>query len=124
MARKHRPEEIIGKLREAQIVSAQGGAVADACRSHVSLSCGNFRRSAFASFLPGCVIRARKMPRRWPAFTRFLEDGRGPAALQPDFNPIEKALSKLKAILRRASKQTVSGPRDLIGRLVEILPPA
>jgi len=32
MARKHRPEEIIGKLREAEIVLAQGGAVSDACR--------------------------------------------------------------------------------------------
>lgn len=32
MARKHRPEEIIGKLCEAEVVLAQGGVVADACR--------------------------------------------------------------------------------------------
>ena len=32
MARKHKPEEIIGKLREAEIVLAHGGTVADACR--------------------------------------------------------------------------------------------
>jgi transposase-like protein len=32
MARKHKPEEIIGKLREAEIVLAQGGTVADAYR--------------------------------------------------------------------------------------------
>jgi len=32
MARKHKPEEIIGKLREAEIVLAQGETVADACR--------------------------------------------------------------------------------------------
>ncbi|KPH62602.1 transposase [Novosphingobium sp. ST904] len=32
MARKHKPEEIIGKLREAEIVLAQGGTVVDACR--------------------------------------------------------------------------------------------
>jgi transposase-like protein len=32
MARNHKPEEIIGKLREAEIVLAQGGTVADACR--------------------------------------------------------------------------------------------
>ncbi len=31
-ARNHKPEEIIGKLREAEIVLAQGGTVADACR--------------------------------------------------------------------------------------------
>ncbi len=28
----HKPEEIIGKLREAEIVLAQGGTVPDACR--------------------------------------------------------------------------------------------
>ena len=32
MARKHKAEEIIGKLREAEIVLAQSGTVADACR--------------------------------------------------------------------------------------------
>ncbi len=32
MSRKHKPEEIIGKLREAEIVLAQGGMGADACR--------------------------------------------------------------------------------------------
>ena len=32
MARKHKPEEIISKLREAEIVLARGGTVADACR--------------------------------------------------------------------------------------------
>lgn len=32
MARKHKPEEIIGKLREAEIVLAQGGTLADGCR--------------------------------------------------------------------------------------------
>ena len=31
-SKKHKPEEIIGKLREAEIVLAQGGTVADACR--------------------------------------------------------------------------------------------
>jgi putative transposase len=30
--RKHMPEEIIGKLREAEIVLAQGASAADACR--------------------------------------------------------------------------------------------
>ena len=30
--RDHKPEEIIGKLREAEIVLAQGGTAADACR--------------------------------------------------------------------------------------------
>jgi hypothetical protein len=30
--KKHTPEEIIGKLRKAEIVLAQGGTTADACR--------------------------------------------------------------------------------------------
>ena len=30
--KRHKPEEIIGKLREAEIVLAQGGTTADACR--------------------------------------------------------------------------------------------
>lgn len=32
MAKKHSPEEILGKLREAEIVISQGGTVAIACR--------------------------------------------------------------------------------------------
>jgi putative transposase len=32
MGKRHRPEEIIGNLREAEIVLAQGGTTADACR--------------------------------------------------------------------------------------------
>ena len=32
MGKKHGPEEVIGKLREAEIVLAQGGTTGDACR--------------------------------------------------------------------------------------------
>ena len=35
----------------------------------------------------------------------------------PDFNPIEKACSKLKAMLRKIGERTVIGLRDLIGIL-------
>ncbi|MFC6928876.1 IS630 family transposase, partial [Novosphingobium lubricantis] len=38
----------------------------------------------------------------------------------PDFNPIEKAFSRLKAMLRKAGERTVSGLWDLIGKLVDI----
>jgi transposase len=41
----------------------------------------------------------------------------------PDFNPIEKAFSRLKAMLRKASERTVSGLWDLIGKLVDIFQP-
>ena len=42
----------------------------------------------------------------------------------PDFNPIEKAFAKLKALLRREAERTVSGLWSLIGRLVELFKPA
>ena len=32
MGKKHGPEEVIGKLREAEIVLARGGTASDACR--------------------------------------------------------------------------------------------
>lgn len=38
---------------------------------------------------------------------------------RPDFNPIEKAFSRLKAMLRKAGERTVSGLWGLIGRLVD-----
>ena len=37
----------------------------------------------------------------------------------PDFNPIEKAFSRLKAMLRKAGERTVSGLWSLIGKLVD-----
>lgn len=45
-----------------------------------------------------------------------------PSALT-DFNPIEKAFSKLKAMLRKAEERTVGGLWDLIGKLVDIFKP-
>jgi len=41
----------------------------------------------------------------------------------PDFNPIEKAFSKLKAILCKADERTVNGLWNAIGRLIDAFPP-
>jgi transposase len=41
----------------------------------------------------------------------------------PDLNPIEKAFSKLKAMLRKIGERTVSGLWNLIGRLVNFVQP-
>lgn len=41
----------------------------------------------------------------------------------PDFNPIEKAFSKLKALLRKAAERTVPGLWDRIGKLIEFIEP-
>ena len=42
----------------------------------------------------------------------------------PDFNPIENAFAKLKALLRKAAQRTVGGLWNAIGRLIELFPPS
>jgi len=37
-ARKHEPDEIIGKLREVEIMPGQGGTTTDACRRIVVIA--------------------------------------------------------------------------------------
>ena len=41
----------------------------------------------------------------------------------PDFNPIEMAFSKLKALLRKAAERTVEGLWAAIGRLIDVFMP-
>jgi transposase len=41
----------------------------------------------------------------------------------PDFNPIENAFAKLKALLRKAAERTVEGLWTAIGRLIEVFTP-
>nr|WP_255346429.1 IS630 family transposase [Asticcacaulis sp. YBE204] len=41
----------------------------------------------------------------------------------PDFNPIEKAFSKLKALLRKAAERTIDGLWNAIGRLMDLISP-
>jgi transposase len=42
----------------------------------------------------------------------------------PDFNPIEKAFAKLKALLRKAAERTVDALRNRIGHIVDLFAPA
>ena len=42
----------------------------------------------------------------------------------PDFNPIEKVFSKLKALLRKAAERTVEGLWTTIGKLLDTFAPA
>ena len=42
----------------------------------------------------------------------------------PDFNPIENAFAKLKALLRKAAERTVDGLWNAIGRLIDLFPPS
>jgi len=41
----------------------------------------------------------------------------------PDFNPIENAFAKLKAMLRKAAERTVEGLWIAIGRLIDVFSP-
>ena len=41
----------------------------------------------------------------------------------PDFNPIENAFAKLKALLRKAAERTIDGLWDTIGRLIDLFEP-
>ena len=42
----------------------------------------------------------------------------------PDFNPIENAFAKLKALLRKAAERTVDGLWTPIGRILDTFTPA
>jgi len=41
----------------------------------------------------------------------------------PDFNPIENAFAKMKALLRKAAVRTVEGLWNAIGRIAETFTP-
>jgi transposase len=41
----------------------------------------------------------------------------------PDFNPIENAFAKLKALLRKAAERTIDGLWQTIGRLLDAFTP-
>ena len=73
------------------------------------------------------VIMDNASSHKWAAVKEKIEaDGatlRFLPPYSPDFNPIEKAFSRLKAMLRKAGERTVRGLSDLIGRLVDIFQP-
>ncbi len=78
---------------------------------------------------PGDVVIMDNLSSHKRASVRHRNDAAG-ATLRflppysPDFNPIEKAFSRPKAMLRKIGERTVGGLWDLIGRLVEIFQPA
>ena len=76
----------------------------------------------------GDVVILDNLPAHKSAAARGAIEAKGARLLflppySPDFNPIEKAFSKLKAILRKIGERTVNGLWDLIGRLVDIFQP-
>ena len=78
---------------------------------------------------PGDVVIMDNLSSHKRASVRELIEAAGATlrflpTYSPDFNPIEKAFSKLKAMLRKAEERTVGGLWDLIGILVDIFKPA
>jgi transposase len=98
---------------------------------------GPINRAAFETYLarvlvpelrPGDVVimdnlsshkgpRVREMIEAAGASLRYLPP------YSPDFNPIENAFAKLKALLRKAAERTISGLWDAIGRLIDLFTP-
>lgn len=98
---------------------------------------GPINRAAFETYLarvlvpelrPGDVVimdnlsshkgpRVREMIEAAGASLRYLPP------YSPDFNPIENAFAKLKALLRKAAERTIRGLWDAIGRLIDLFTP-
>jgi transposase len=62
--------------------------------------------------------RVREMVERAGAMLLYLPP------YSPDFNPIENAFAKLKALLRKAAERTVEGLWTAIGCIVDLFTPA
>ena len=62
--------------------------------------------------------RVRQMIEEAGAELRYLPP------YSPDFNPIENAFAKLKALLRKAAERTINGLWSAIGRIIDLFPPS
>jgi transposase len=99
---------------------------------------GPINRDAFQAYVdqvlvpelrPGDVVVMDNLSsHKGPAVRRAIEAA-GASLLHlppysPDFNPIENAFAKLKALLRKAAERTVGALWDRIGILIEAFTPA
>ena len=99
---------------------------------------GPMNRDAFHSYVrhvltstlrPGDIVVMDNLPAHKGSETRAMIEAVGAKLLflppySPDFNPIENAFSKLKAILRKASERTIDGLWETIGRAIDQFTPA
>ncbi len=94
---------------------------------------GPINRDAFETYVarvlvpdlrPGdVVIMDNLSSHKGPRVGRMIEEAganlRYLPPYSPDFNPIENAFAKLKALLRKAAERTVGALWDAIGRLID-----
>ena len=98
---------------------------------------GPMNRPAFLAYVnqvlvpelkPGDVVILDNLPAHKGSRVREAIKAAGAGLLylppySPDFNPIENALAKLKALLRKAAERTVKGLWAAIGRLIDLFTP-
>ena len=77
---------------------------------------------------PGDLVVMDNLPAHKGSPVRDAIEAAGASLLylppySPDFNPIENAFAKLKALLRKAAERTVAGLWSVIGRLSETFTP-
>ena len=98
---------------------------------------GPINRAAFETYVekvlvpalrPGDVVILDNLSSHKGARVRALIEAAEASLLylppySPDFNPIENAFAKLKALLRKAAERTVEGLWTAIGRLIEAFTP-
>ena len=76
----------------------------------------------------GDVVIMDNLPSHKGPNVRQLIEAAGASLLylppySPDFNPIENAFAKLKALLRKAAERTVEGLWNAIGQLIDLITP-
>jgi len=98
---------------------------------------GPMNRSAFLAYVqqvlvptlaPGDIVLADNLPAHKGPLVRKAIEAAGASlvflpAYSPDFNPIENAFAKLKALLRKAAERTIRGLWRLIGQLIDTFTP-
>jgi transposase len=98
---------------------------------------GPMNRPAFLAYVqqvlvpelrPGDVVISDNLPAHKGRRVREAIEGAGADLVflppySPDFNPIENAFAKLKALLRKAAERTIDGLWRTIGRLFDAFTP-
>ena len=78
---------------------------------------------------PGDIVIMDNLPAHKVAGVRDAIEAAGASLLylppySPDFNPIEKAFSKLKALLRKAAARTVDDLHQAVANAIDAITPA
>lgn len=98
---------------------------------------GAIDRDAFQAYVervlipdlkPGDIVIADNLPSHKAPVAQAAIEAAGASLLflppySPDFNPIENAFSKLKALLRKAEQRTIAGLWDALGQIADLFTP-